>query len=110
MSEVLRVLGQVAPAAATDTTLYTVPAARALVSSRLNICNRAGVAGTFRVAVRPAGAAIVNAHFLLFDVSLAANSTYFDPPGITMAATDVITVRASTADFTFQLFGSEVVV
>ena len=108
--ETLRVLGQVAPASATDTTLYTVPASRATVTSRLNICNRGNVEGTFRVAVRPAGAAIANQHFLFFDAPLSPNHTYPDFPGLTLAATDAITVRASTADFTFQLFGSEVVV
>ncbi|MBT9154939.1 MAG: hypothetical protein DDT39_01625 [Firmicutes bacterium] len=110
MSETLRVLGQAAPAAGTYVTLYTVPAARATVVSTGVICNRGAAAGTFRAAVRPAGATLAALHYLYFDVSVAANSTITATLGLTLATTDVVTVRASSADFSFSLFGAEVVV
>ncbi|MBT9156959.1 MAG: hypothetical protein DDT37_01956 [Firmicutes bacterium] len=110
MSETLRVLGQAAPAATTDVNVYTVPAARATVVSSLVVCNRGTAAGTFRVAVRPAGAVIASLHYLYFGTSLAASSTLTATLGLTMAATDVVTVHASSADFSFSLFGAEVVV
>ncbi|MBT9156699.1 MAG: hypothetical protein DDT37_01687 [Firmicutes bacterium] len=110
MSEILRVLGQAAPAAATDVNVYTVPAARATVVSSLVVCNRGTAAGTFRIAVRPAGAAIAALHYLYFGASLAASTTFAVTLGLTLAATDIVTVHASSADFSFSLFGSEVVV
>ena len=108
MSETLKVLGQSAPAATTATTLYTVPASKAAVGSTLVVCNGAATAGTFRVAVRVAGAALANAQYLYYDASLAANSTLTATLGITLATTDVVTVYASSANFSFNLFGSEV--
>lgn len=108
MSETLKVLGQSAPAATTATTLYTVPASKAAVGSSLMVCNRAATAGTFRVAVRPGGAVLANEHYIYYDAVLAANSTLAATLGITLATTDVVTVYASSADFSFTLFGSEV--
>jgi hypothetical protein len=102
-----KVLGQSAPAANTDTTLYTVPSGRSAVTSTLSICNR-GVSTTFRVAVRPAGAGIANQHYLVFDAAINANDSVFLTLGATLAATDVVTVRAGTADVSFSLFGTEV--
>ena len=110
MSETLKVLGQSAPAAATDTNIYTVPASRATVVSSLTVCNRGAAEGTFRVAVRPAGAVIAAAHYIYFDAPLAAKATLAATLGLTLATTDVVTVRASSADFSFHLYGSEVVV
>lgn len=103
-----KVLGQSAPAANTDTTLYTVPAVTEAVISTLNVANRAATAATFRVAVRPDAATLANSHYVAFDVSIAANSVVALTLGITANAADVITVRASTADLTFSAFGSEI--
>ena len=102
-----KVLGQSAPSATTDTTLYTVPAATSTVASTLSVCNR-GVSTTFRIAVRPAGAAIANQHYLVFDNYVNAGDTIFLTLGVTLAATDVVTVHAGTADTSFSLFGSEI--
>jgi hypothetical protein len=105
--ETLKVLGQSAPSATTATTLYTVPASKAAVGSSLVVCNR-GADGTFRIAVRPAGATLANEHYLFYDTEIDANSTLTLVIGITLATTDVITVYASSGDFSFTLFGSEV--
>jgi hypothetical protein len=110
MSETLKVLGQAAPAATTDTDVYTVPTNRVAVVSSLTVCNRGTTEGTFRVAVRPGGAVLANRHYVYFNAPLTANSTLGATLGMTLAAADVVTVRASSADFSFSLFGSEVVV
>lgn len=102
-----KVLGQSAPAATTNTDLYTVPSGKQAVSSTLTVCNRSAAAVSYRVAVRPAGAAIGNAHYLVYGVELAANSTDCFTIGITLAATDVVTVYAAAADLSFSLFGDE---
>ena len=103
-----KVLGQSAPSATTDTTLYTVPSATEAVISTLSVANRGSAAATFRVAVRPDAATLATSHYVAFDVAIAANSMIALTLGITVNAADVITVRASTADLTFSAFGSEI--
>lgn len=102
-----KVLGQLAPSATTATDLYTVPSGKAAVCSTLSVCNRSAVAVSYRVAVRPAGAALANAHYLTYGAELGANSSDFLTVGLTLAAGDVVTVYASTADVSFSLFGDE---
>jgi hypothetical protein len=106
MATVYKVLGQSAPSGATDTALYTVPSATSAVVSTLSICNR-GVSTTFRAAVRPAGATLADEHYIVYDNFVNAGDAVFLTLGITLAATDVVTVRAGTADMSFSLFGSE---
>lgn len=108
MPSAYKVLGQSNPAATTATTLYTVPAATAAVASTLSICNQGASSASFRVAVRPAGATLAATHYLVFDSSLTANDSAFLTLGITLAATDVVTVQASSASLSFSLFGSEI--
>lgn len=103
-----KVLGQSAPAATTDTTLYTCPSATQAVVSSITVCNRGSSSATFRIAIRPDGAAIANQHYVSYDVSLSANSILALTLGITVDASDVITVRSSTADLSFNAFGSEI--
>jgi hypothetical protein len=107
MATTFKVLGQSAPAATTDADLYTVPAATSAICSTLIVANRGATSGGFRVAIRPAGASIANQHYIVFDNVLAANDSVFLTIGVTLAATDVITVRASNANFSFSLCGSE---
>jgi len=57
MPATYKVLGQSAPAATTATDLYTVGAGKSAVISTAVIANRANTAATFRLSVRPAGAA-----------------------------------------------------
>ena len=107
MATVYKVLGQSAPSANSDSTLYTVPASTSAVASTLSVCNR-GVSTTFRVAVRPAGATLANTHYVVYDNYVNAGDAVFLTLGITLATTDVVTVRAGTADMSFSLFGSEI--
>lgn len=103
-----KVLGQSSPSAATDTTLYTVPASTQVVISTINVANRGSTPATFRIAVRPAGASIANQHYVTFDTQIDGNSAIPWTIGVTLAATDVVTVRASSADVSFSAFGSEI--
>jgi len=108
MPTTYKVLGQSAPSATTATTLYTVPAATTAVVSTITACNRGATDGTYRIAVRPAGAALANQHYLSYDAPLPAASSDMITVGLTLAATDVVTVYASSANFSFALYGSEV--
>lgn len=108
MANDYKVLGQSAPSATTNTTLYTVPASTQTVVSTIIVANRAGSADTFRIAVRPAGAAIANQHYIAYDVSIAANTMFEVTVGLTLDTTDVVTVYAGTANLSFSIFGNEV--
>jgi hypothetical protein len=107
MATTYKVLGQSAPAATTAADLYTVPAATEAIVSTITVANRGSTAGTYRVYVRPAGASVVNQHYLIYDASLSATSTDTMTLGITLAATDVVSVYASNANFSFNAFGTE---
>ena len=102
-----KVLGQINPASVTATTLYTVPAATSVVCTTLVICN-ISTATTYRIAVRPAGAVLANLHYIAYGSAIAANDSICLTLGITLAATDVVTVYAGTANLCFSLFGSEI--
>jgi len=106
MATTYKVLGQSAPSATTATALYTVPSATSAVVSTINVCNR-GSLGTFRIAVRPAGASLANQHYLAYDLQLPASESIAITIGVSLAATDVLEVYASSADFTFAAFGAE---
>lgn len=108
MPTAYKVLGQSAPSATTATTLYTVPSATEAVISTLSVCNRGTATGTFRVSIRPNGDAQANQHYVVYDASVAAKDTLFLTVGATMDASDVLTVYASTADFSFNAYGSEI--
>ena len=108
MATAYKVLGQVAPAATTATALYTVPSATEAVVSSVTVCNRAGTAGTFRLSVRPDGAALANQHYVVYDTSIAANDTVILTIGLTLDASDVLEAYASSADMSFNAYGSEI--
>jgi hypothetical protein len=108
MATTYKVLGQLAPSATTATTLYTCPSATQTVISSLLVTNRAATSGTYRIAIRPNGATLSAEHYIVYDASLAANSTTSYTIGATIDASDVITVYASSADFSFNAFGSEI--
>ena len=103
-----KILGQAAPGATTDTTLYTVPANTQTVVSTIVVSNRATTNASYRIAARPAGATLANEHYLAFDVTVGASDSTTLTLGITLAATDVLTVRGSSANLTFSAFGSEI--
>lgn len=108
MPTVYKVLGQVNPSATTATTAYTVPSATQTVISTITIANLGAAPGTYRIAVRPDGATLANRHYIVYDSTVAPQDTVTLTLGITIDASDVITVYASTANFAFNLFGSEI--
>ena len=108
MATIYKVLGQVNPSATTATTLYTVGAGKSAVVSTIAVANQAASAGSFRIAIRPAGATLAKEHYIAYDSAITANNSTFITIGVTLAATDVITVYASSADISFSAFGSEI--
>jgi hypothetical protein len=107
MATTYKVLGQVNPAATTATTLYTVPASTQTIVSTLTVTNQTATAGTYRISLRVAAAADNAKQYIAYDVSLPGNATDTLTLGVTLGATDVVTVYASAATFSFNAFGSE---
>ena len=104
-----KVLGQSKPTAATDTTLYTVPTGSGnyAVVSTLTVTNVTSDTTQVRVAVRPAGATLEDKHYVLYSAGVSAYETQAYTIGITLAATDVVTVYDLNGKCAFNLFGSE---
>jgi hypothetical protein len=108
MATKYKVLGQSAPSATTATTLYTVPSSTYAVVSTITIANRGTGDATYRISVRPNGATQANEHYIAYDTPVPANDTIALTLGLTADAADVFTVYASTANLSFNAFGSEV--
>jgi len=108
MATTYKILGQSAPAATTEVDLYTVPAATSTIVSTVTVVNRGTSVGTFRIYVSPAGAATANANYLVFDSNLDPKAFVALTLGITLAATDELRVYASSGDFSFNAFGTEI--
>jgi hypothetical protein len=108
MATTYKVLGQSNPSATTATTLYTCPASTQTVISTITICNQAASAGTYRIAVRPNGATLANEHYIVYDATVSANSTTAYTLGLTIDASDILTIYASSTTLSFSAFGSEI--
>lgn len=110
MATTYKILGQVAPAANVvgGSQLYAVPSNTSAVVSTIVICNRGATSATYRIALREDNAALDNKQYLAYDTTVPANTTTTFTLGITLSAVDSVTVVASTANLTFQAFGSEV--
>lgn len=102
-----KILGQVAPAATTETDLYTVPASTETIVSSLVVANRGASSATYRISVSSNGAATATKDYLIYDGAISSNAVIALTLGITMDATDKIRVYASNANLSFNAFGSE---
>ena len=104
-----KVLGQTAPSGTTNVDLYTVGSGKSAIVSSIAICNVTATAATYRVFQRIAGAAAGVANAVVYDATVAANSTSTVEIKMTLAATDVITVQSGTGSaLTFTANGSEI--
>lgn len=104
---VLGILGQNAPAAATNSDVYTVPAGRRAVISSLIAAETGGTTQAIRIYARKNGAAAAAGNEVIPDGSLAGNTHQPFTEGWTLAAGDVITSRSASGTVTFTLFGEE---
>ena len=107
MADAIKVLGQLAPAATTTTTLYTVPNLAQTTVSSLVICNRDSGNATFRISIHVAGAGADNKQFLYYDKQVDGADTITVVIGITLNQADVVKVYSSTANLSFNIFGVE---
>ena len=108
MAYTYKVLAQSAPSATTNTDIYTVGSGKQAIVSTITVANRSAVGVTYRIAIRPAGTTLANQHYIAYDVTVSGSDTTALTLGVTLTATDVITVYASTANLSFNIFGSEI--
>ena len=109
MATAYKVLGQSNPSATTETTLYTVPSSTQTVVSTITVCNQAGTAATYRIAVRPsADGSTAAKHWIVYGATVAANDTTSLTLGLTLAAGDKVQIYGSTATLSLSAFGSEI--
>jgi hypothetical protein len=107
MPTIYKVLGQSAPSAATLTTLYTVPAGSSAIISTIAFANRSSTNDQMRIAIRVAGSAISDEEYIVYDDTVQGNTYGQMTAGITLAATDVVSVYSTNGTISFNAFGSE---
>jgi len=108
MAITYKVLAQSAPSATTNTDVYTVGSGKQTTISTITLANRGATSTTYRIAVRPNGATIANEHYIAYDATVPANDTVALTIGVTCDAADVVTVYASTANLSVNIFGAEI--
>jgi hypothetical protein len=97
-------LGQSAPAAATNTTVYTVPAAK-VASTIVSIMNRGPNSAAVRLAVAATGTPTTS-EWLEYDTPLEAGGV-LERTGIVASAGKNFVVYASTATVSVSVYGYE---
>lgn len=97
-------LGQSAPVAVTNTTVYTVPAAT-VATFNVNITNRGTDNVTVRLAIASA-ATPTNSEYLEFDAVIASGGV-LERTGIMASAGERVVVYASNANTSVNVYGYE---
>lgn len=104
-----KILGQSAPANTSNADLLTAASGHEYVISTLVVANTTASAATARAFARINAAAAAASNAILYDVSIPANSTATFTLGITLDASDVLTIQTGTANaLTFTAFGSDI--
>jgi hypothetical protein len=104
-----KVLAQTNPSATTAADAYTVPSATQAVISTIVIANVGTVDASYRLSIRPNGTAQENKHYIAYNTPISATDSIALTLGVTMDAADVVTVYASNANLSFNIFGAEIV-
>lgn len=107
MTTTIKILGQAAPAATTETPLYTVPASTSAVVSTFFACNRSASPASIRLAFDQGGLGTTDEEYVYYDTVIPGNDTLAATVGFTLGADDVVNVYASTNTISFSLFGVE---
>jgi hypothetical protein len=102
----IKVLGQVAQSATTETDLYA--ASSSAVSGNLIACNRSNVAVFYRVSVSVGAGATATKDYLIYDSLLPGNESLCLLSGLTVSSGDDVRVYVDTANASFSLMGEEI--
>ena len=96
--------GQAALAAATNTTIFTVPAGK-VATATVSICNTTANLANIRMAIAAADTPTA-AEWIEYDTELLAYNT-FERSGIVMSAGKKLVVRSDTANVAVTAYGFE---
>lgn len=107
MASTYKVLGQIAPVAATLSTAYTVPVVTSAVISTITVCNQSATPTSYRISIAVAALADTPKQYLAKDAVIAGNETFAFTLGITLGAGDVIRVYNTLATCSFGIYGVE---
>jgi flagella basal body P-ring formation protein FlgA len=106
MATANKVLGQSKPAAATPTTLYTVPASTQ-ANVNVFISNQAAGNDMVRVALTKSGNSLAASNYLVYDTPIPPNSS-LNLTGIALATGDFITIYCTSGNCSFNATGIEI--
>lgn len=98
------ILGQAAPAAATNTTVYTVPALTTAVTT-ISVVNRGGSPVAVNIAVASA-ATPTNSEYIEFQTVIDSYGV-LERAGVVANAGEIFVVYATTADTSVTIYGYE---
>lgn len=98
------ILGQSAPSATTNTTVYTVPSATTATFC-VSICNRGSTTMTVRLAIAATGTP-GNSEWLEYDSIIPANGV-LERTGLVAQAAENVVVYLSTANGSVSVYGFE---
>ena len=101
------ILGQSAPSATTNTTVYTVPAATTSVVN-VNVLNRGSGAATVRIALAASGTP-TDDEYIEYDATVPPKGV-LERTGIALDAGKLVVVYTSTADTSVNVYGLETAV
>lgn len=97
-------LGKADLTAATNTTLYTVPAGKTAACS-VNFCNRFATPVTVRLAISATGTPD-NSEWLFYDVVITGNGS-LERSGLVVQAGELVVVYAASAGVSAMCYGYE---
>ncbi len=98
------ILGQAALSAATNTTVYTVPATTFTVMA-VSVLNRGNTVASVRIALASA-ATPTNAEYIEYDAQIGPNGV-LERTGIMMNAGKLLVVYANSSNISVTAFGIE---
>ena len=102
----LRCIAQSAPAATTATTILDGSQQQTIHLRSLVVCNRDATSATFRIWLKLRNEADANKQYLYYAIPIVPNDTFSLALDIGVQPGDVLKVYASTANLSFNLFGS----
>lgn len=107
MSEIERVLAQLAPPASSLTDVYVCGTVGAVISS-LILCNRGSSVSRVRISVAVNGAADDVSQYVYYDLPIPGNDTFIATIGISLATDDVVRVFVDIDTVSVSIFGVEI--
>lgn len=110
MAKSYKIVGQAAPAATTDTVLYTVQEGTQFVAASISVVNRSSTGSpvAIRIAMVPQGETLAEKHYLEYDMLVDVRESKRIPINIGLDAGTKVHVYASASTVSFTLGGAEI--